>query len=540
MQFVLTPQQMAAADGAAIEAGTPVVVLMERAGWALARSVRDLLGGTYGRRVALVCGKGNNGGDGLVAARVLEAWGVRTEVVPLDPVLDRARLELALSRADASVDAMYGTGFRGALDGDAAFAALALNRSEAPVVACDIPSGVDGLTGAIGGVAVEALVTVTFAAPKTGLLFEPGRSHAAVIRVVPIGIEVSDSGDRPAYLLDADDVGLVWPSRAPDTHKWAVGGLLVVAGSTGMLGAGQLVGRAALRCGAGMVHLAVPGSELAARASGSEVISRPLPETPEGFLDEPAAKEVLDGLDRFRALVIGPGLGTDERTVAAVRRIVAEAPIPLLVDADGLNALAGDLEPLRERSGPAVLTPHAGEFARLAGDGPGDDRLGAARHLAEECGAVVLLKGSTTVVAVAARPVHPRVDLEVHPEGGVDAGRLHRLGQPRSAPGSTGWRPIRPATPGSWPVTWSTPSPQSSPRPKRPLRAGNGPKRPLRAGRGLRSDAAHRGRGRPRRPPGQRQDARRPRWRGDAHGGREGRRLRPRGGCRRPRRRRRR
>lgn len=399
MEFVLTPEQMNAADRATIEAGTPVDVLMERAGWGLARAVRDHLGGTYGRRVVLVCGKGNNGGDGLVAARVLRHWGVRTEVFELEAGLDREALVRSLSRADAAVDAMLGTGFRGTLEGDPASAAEAMNVSRAPLIACDIPTGVDGTTGAVEGVAVRAVSTVCFAALKTGLLLQPGAAHAGTIRVEPIGIDVTRAPDEPAYHLDEDDVSLLLPVRDVETHKWSAGGLFVVAGQAGMLGAAALVGRSGLRAGAGIVVLGVPGKELASRAAGSEIITRSLSATSEGVLDEPAAKEVLDGLERFRAMAVGPGLGTDERTVAAVRTLVAEAPAPVLVDADGLNALAGDLAPLRGRDAPTVLTPHTGEFARLVGDEIGPDRLLASRELAADTGAVVLLKGSTTVIA---------------------------------------------------------------------------------------------------------------------------------------------
>lgn len=418
---MLTPEQMAAADGATIEAGASLETLMERAGWALARAVRDVLGGTYGRRVVVVCGKGHNGGDGRVAAGVLEAWGTRAEVFALDPALDGPGLLRALERADATVDAMYGTGFRGALEGDAALAAEALNESRLPVVACDVPSGVNGLTGAVEGSAVEATLTVSFAALKTGLLFHPGRAHSGLIRVAPIGVDITLAPGHPAYLLDEEDVALLLPEREPETHKWAVGGLFVVAGKAGMLGAANLVGRSALRAGAGIVVLGLPGADLAARAAGGEVVTQALAETPEGFLDEPAAKEVLDGLDRFRAVVVGPGLGTDERTVTAVRRTVAEAPVPVLVDADGLNALAGDLSVLAEREGETVLTPHTGEFARLAGAPVGDDRVAAARDMAARSGAVVLLKGSTTVVA--------------EPEGRVV---LNRTGGPWLATAGTG------------------------------------------------------------------------------------------------------
>jgi ADP-dependent NAD(P)H-hydrate dehydratase / NAD(P)H-hydrate epimerase len=177
-----------------------------------------------------------------------------------------------------------------------------------------------------------------------------------------------------------------------------VGAVYVVGGSQGMTGAVMLAAGAALRAGAGMVVAALPG-DAAIRASGGEVITRPLPATSSGALDEDAAKEVLDGLDRFRALVLGPGLGRSASTVAAVRRLVGEAPVPLVLDADGLNALDGDVDLLAARPAATIVTPHAGEYARLAGEPVGEDRVAAARRLAERAGAVVLLKGSRTVVA---------------------------------------------------------------------------------------------------------------------------------------------
>lgn len=399
VEFVLTPEQMGAADRAAIEAGTPVDVLMDRAGWALARAARDLLGSTYARRVTIVCGKGNNGGDGLVAARRLRQWGVRCEVFTLDPALDRSGLERALGRSHLAVDAMFGTGFRGTLEGDAAFVAEAFAASGLPVLACDIPSGVNGLTGEVEGPAIRADHTVTFAAAKPGLLLHPGRSHVGTLDVAPIGVDPTTAPGPEAYVLEDADVGLLLPGRSPDAHKWDAA-LLVVAGSPGMLGAADMVARSAMRAGAGMVVLAVPGEEAARQVAGGEVVTRPLPATADGHLDEPAAKTALEWLERFDALVVGPGLGTHEPTVTAVRRLVAEAPVPVLADADGLNALAGDLAPLRERpAGQAVLTPHAGEFARLAGASVEADRLGHVRRLAADTGAVVLLKGTTTLVA---------------------------------------------------------------------------------------------------------------------------------------------
>ena len=396
MLLAYSPAQVVAADRHTIESGTPVEVLMDRAGRALARTARRLLGGTYGRRAVLLCGKGNNGGDGLVAARVLRRWGVDARVHRLDG-LDRVACERDLRRADLAVDAMFGTGFRGALEGGAAWAAAAMAELGVPVLAADVPSGVDGSTGAVEGAAVDADHTLCFGALKTGLLLFPGAAHAGSLDVADIGLDLSTAG-RPVEVFGEADVASLLPEPPPESHKWRTA-LMVVAGSAGMLGAARFVTAAAARTGSGMVVLGVPGEELARRAGGREVVVRPLGATVDGWLDEPAAKEVLDGLDRFRALAVGPGLGTEDATVTAVRRLVAEAAVPTLVDADGLNALAGDLAAIRDRRAPTVLTPHDGEFARLAGAPPGVDRIGAVTRLAAGTGAVVLLKGSRTIVA---------------------------------------------------------------------------------------------------------------------------------------------
>jgi ADP-dependent NAD(P)H-hydrate dehydratase / NAD(P)H-hydrate epimerase len=417
MRAVLTPAEMAEADRRTIAAGTPVEVLMERAGRHVAWAARLRAGGCYGTRAVVVCGKGNNGGDGLVAARVLRGWGARVDVERLEAGVDRARLVRALQRAHVAVDAMYGTGFKGALDGDAAWAADALRSSGVPTIAVDIPSGVDGLTGAVDGPAVKAERTVAFAALKSGLVQEPGRSRAGSIEVVDIGIDLGlGAAGPPMFLTERADVAGWLPARDPATNKWAVGAVMVVGGSGGMTGAPSFVSHAALRAGAGMVWSGVPGVEAAQAGSGTEVITKALPATPAGALDATAAGPVLDALDRFGALVVGPGLGGDDRTRAAVDRMVAEAPVPVVIDADALNALARDPTPLRRRHDAglpaAVLTPHEGEFARIAGVPAGADRMRATRILAERTHAVVVLKGPATVVAA------PDGRVALNPTGG--------------------------------------------------------------------------------------------------------------------------
>jgi NAD(P)H-hydrate epimerase len=383
---------MAAADAAAVAAGTPVEVLMERAGRAVAWQARQMLGGTYGRRVVAVCGKGNNGGDGMIAARVLRAAGVRVDVFDLAAGVEVPLLLRALHRADLAIDAMFGTGLHGPLEGDTGVVASALVETDGPVLAVDIPSGVDGATGAIPGGAVAADATVCFAALKAGLVLLPGAARAGDVHVVDIGIALPDTA---LHVATANDIAAWLPIRPLETHKWDAGGVLVVGGSGGMTGAALLASRAALRAGAGIVVCGLPGPGAAMRASGSEVITRALPATPDGALvDVPT-----EGVERFAAVVLGPGLGNAAPTVAAVRRAIADLPRPLVLDADGLNALGGDLTPIAERRAATVVTPHDGEFARLTGQPPGDDRVGAARELAQHSGAVVVLKGTRTVVA---------------------------------------------------------------------------------------------------------------------------------------------
>ncbi len=307
------------------------------------------------------------------------------------------------TRADLAIDAMYGTGFRGALEGDAAWFVDELSTWGGPVIAVDIPSGVDGLTGAVHGTAVRARSTVTFEARKPGLVFEPGRSHAGSITVAHIGIDLGDDGVGvpPIALFEANDVARALPPRAPTAHKWSAG-VMVVGGSGGMTGAPMFVSHAAMRAGAGIVWCGLPGDDAAHRAAGTEVITRALPATPDGALAPLAADAVLAEISRFRALAVGPGLGSDPAMRQAVCTLVAEARVPLVLDADGLNAMNRELEPLRARQTlgmPTVLTPHDGEYARLAGEPVGDDRIAAATRLADRSGAVVLLKGPGTVIA---------------------------------------------------------------------------------------------------------------------------------------------
>jgi ADP-dependent NAD(P)H-hydrate dehydratase / NAD(P)H-hydrate epimerase len=369
---IVTPEEMAAIDKAAPE---PVDVLIERAGSAVARAAREMLGGSYGRTVNVIAGKGNNGNDGRTAARRLAERGVRIRL------FDAAECPPQLPVADLVVDAAYGTGFRGEW--------RAPRVGAAPVLAVDIPSGVSGLTGEAGRGVLAADRTVTFAALKPGLLLGAGRNLAGEVEVVDIGL---DTRRARAHLVEAEDVSTWWRPRPPTAHKWSRA-VRIVAGSPGMTGAAHLSSGAAQRAGSGMVTLSTPGAD---GSAPPEVVRRRLP-----AFDW--SGQVLDDLHRYHSLVIGPGLGREPYTVAAVRATVLAATVPTVIDGDGLFALAWDADGatpvLHRRTSPTVLTPHDGEYGLLAGRGPDADRLQSARRLAAGLRTVVLLKGPVTVVA---------------------------------------------------------------------------------------------------------------------------------------------
>lgn len=382
MRPVVTVAEMKAIDAEAL-GGDPADVLVERAGAAVARAARRMLGGTYGRRVVVVAGKGHNGDDGRVAAQLLRRQGALVEVVPAVAASAGSGVRAALPGCDLVIDAAFGTGFRGGYQAPAV-------PPGAGVLAVDIPSGVAGDSGEAGEGSVVADATITFGALKPGLVQGAGRWQAGQVEVADIGLDV---GRARIHVVDDAEVARSLPRRRVEGHKWDTA-VAVVAGSPGMMGSARLCARAAMRAGAGMVRLGVPGaapSDLPA----DEVVTRTLPAA--GW-DE----EVLADITRCKALVVGPGLGRGEEVGSALRRLVAEAEVPMLVDADGLNAL-GDAEAVAElassRGHPLILTPHAGEFARLAGAPPGPDHIQATRDLARRCGATVLLKGTTTVVA---------------------------------------------------------------------------------------------------------------------------------------------
>jgi NAD(P)H-hydrate epimerase len=370
---VLTVTEMSAVDAAAV-ASTPLETLVARAGYAAAMAALDLMGGAYGRRVVTVVGPGNNGADGRAASAVLTSRGARVRIVEAGSPAD-------ITSVDLVIDAAFGTGFRG----NYRFPPVPVGT---PVLAVDIPSGIHGDTGDASGAPVTADRTVTFVALKPGLLQGDGIRHAGRVVVADIGLP---TGRPLVHVVEDDDVASLLPGRTRQGNKWSAA-VLVVAGSPGMTGAAALCARSAYRAGAGMVRLGVPGLDLA-DSPASEAVGVSLP--PAGW-----AGEALEAASRCSAVVVGPGLGRHPDTADEVLRLVAESPVPVVVDADGLYALGkvGTDRSLQARS-PVVLTPHDGEYARLTGVHPGHDRIAAARALASDSGVVALLKGPTTAVA---------------------------------------------------------------------------------------------------------------------------------------------
>jgi hydroxyethylthiazole kinase-like uncharacterized protein yjeF len=416
-------EAMRAIDRWAIDGqGVPSLDLMERAGVGVARAVEQL---APDGPVAVLCGKGNNGGDGLVAARLLREAGREVAVFTTGPHEELrgdarenllrlpgeppAQLELAGVKsltAVAIVDALLGTGFAGEPRGTVAEAIDAANASGAPVVSVDVPSGVDASTGVVCARAVRAAITVTFHAAKPGLWIQPGKAHAGEVRTIDIGIPRGAPTEASVGLLEASVLRLL-PRRRPSSTKFSSGHVLVSGGSRGLTGAPRMAAHAAMRAGAGYVTACVPASLQGILASGGppELMTRGLPEEVEGGgkgLGPRAVEVVLEATQRGGALALGPGLGRSPGAMAFARELARRAPVATVIDADGLNAHAGRLHKLARREAPTVLTPHAGELGRLLELPRAEiesERLRHVRAAASLARTVVVLKGDDTLIA---------------------------------------------------------------------------------------------------------------------------------------------
>ncbi len=398
LQPLFDAEGIRAVDSWAIdEQGVPSARLMEAAATALAGAVAGL---APEGPIRVVCGKGNNGGDGEIAARLLAGLGFEVDVLQLFSERAPGDLDAWLAGSAAVVDAIFGTGFAGAPREPAAAAIAAINRCPAPVVACDIASGVDASSGEVAGEAVAADLTVSFHAAKLGQRVAPGKWHTGELRVVPIGIPAGAPPVPAAGAIDAAVLELA-PRRGERSTKFSSGQVTIAGGSRGLTGAVRMSSAAAIRAGAGYATVAIPADlEPVFEAGQPEVMSAACPGG-DGCLVPASAKAVSRAFERAAAGVLGPGLGRDPGSLELAREVAAKIGCPLVIDADGLNAFAGEAARIGTREAPTVLTPHAGELARLLGiESAAVDaqRLRHAREAAAGAGAIVVLKGDDTIV----------------------------------------------------------------------------------------------------------------------------------------------
>jgi hydroxyethylthiazole kinase-like uncharacterized protein yjeF len=430
---IVTAEEMKALERTAIEDyGIPGLVLMENAGRHVVEVIRQILGDVRDKTVTIFIGKGNNGGDGLVVARHLLNMGAVVKLLALAKIEDISGdakinldiwrkldqkiysiqhgdginiVRLILMNTDLIVDAVYGTGFKGKISEKVGRIIEVLNNSGKPIVAVDIPSGLEANSGRVNGPCIQADHTVTFGLPKLGLFLESGSDYTGNLHVVdislPAGLVEKDGPQR--YLLTRELVKEWLPNRRSSAHKGDFGRILIVAGSQGMTGAAGLCGEAALRAGAGLVTVAVPETlHSIMEAKLTEVMTTPLPDTGSGKLAREARQRILSLLEDKDVLAIGPGLSTDPEVVALVKELLPAVQVPCVLDADALNALAGDVETFRKIQAPVVITPHPGEMSRLTGTKIREiqqDRLAVAANAAAAWDVTVLLKGARTVVA---------------------------------------------------------------------------------------------------------------------------------------------
>lgn len=443
---VATAEQMQELDRKAMETyRIPGIVLMENAGRGAAEAILSSFPDLRKKKVAVIAGKGNNGGDGFVIARHFMNRGIpvkvflltdpkslrgdaetnhyvfhrmKGEILSIPSSKDYQKVKRELEKADLLVDAIFGTGLDAEVRGYYREVIDHLNTLHCPLVAVDIPSGLNADTGKPLGAAIRATLTVTFGLPKIGLLISPGSDYTGTLKVVDIGIpkNLVEEEKISSYLLDEDEIMRVLSvPRRPDTHKGDYGHLLVIAGSVGKTGAAAMVCEAALRMGAGLVTLAIPKSLNAIMEMKlTEGMTEPLPETPKQTLSLRAFHSILRLCENKKAVVIGPGLGTFKETQSLILKLIKSIELPMIIDADGINALAAQPKflPISNRS--IALTPHPGEMARLIRSTVKvvqEDRIGISRTFSQSNHLYLVLKGYRTVIAT------PRGEVYINPTG---------------------------------------------------------------------------------------------------------------------------
>lgn len=436
--ILVSAGQMQKMDHEAIHLfGIPGMVLMENAG----RGAFDMLVRKFSplenKRVAIICGRGNNGGDGFVMGRCLMEKGIPTTLFLLslpDKLTGDARANYLLAQKlvektpkshlieipdanglarhksrlldqDLFVDAIFGTGLNSEVGGIFKEIIDLVNRSGKPVFSVDIPSGLNADTGAVCGSAIQAAATATFAFAKAGLILHPGNLYTGDLEIINIGIPnfIALAQTPSLFLMEEPEIAGLFKPRSFTSHKGSFGHLLVIGGSPGKTGAAALCANAAMRSGTGLVTLGVAkGVNPTLESLVMEPMTAPLPETQQGCLGNSSLAAIQELLKDKQALALGPGLGTDQETRSLVKNLVQNTSIPLVLDADGLNCLAGDLDILKTRQAPTILTPHPGEMARLVQKTTPEiqaDRLGTAIGFAQEYQVILVLKGAQTLVA---------------------------------------------------------------------------------------------------------------------------------------------
>ncbi len=452
--YLVTAAEMKQMDRQTIESfGIPGIVLMENAGSGATRVLLEQFPDLKQKRVGIVAGRGNNGGDGFVIARYLAHRNIKVSVYLLAeqasisgdaaanlrllapsgvPVVEMpnqsefSKHKSNLRHQDLWIDAILGTGLTSNVKGYFKDVIDFINSSHKPVFAVDIPSGLNSDTGQPCGTCVKAQVTSTFAFAKTGHILFPGASYTGKLEIIDIGIppHIAKSVGPKQYLLTPDLIRSVFKPRPPDIHKGKTGHLLVVSGSPGKTGAAAMTAMSAVRAGAGLVTLGIPKSlNPILESQVIEAMTWPLAETLDGGLDETSFDQIINLLSDKKCLAIGPGIGQAEETKSLVQRLVLKSPVAVVMDADGINNFAGNAQILKKCKVPIILTPHPGEMARLINSTPRqiqEDRINCARNFAIEYNVHLVLKGARTVVA------HPDGRIFINPTGnsGMAAGGM--------------------------------------------------------------------------------------------------------------------
>ena len=443
--YLVTANEMQKMDRSTIESfGLPGRILMENAGRGATQFFLDQFKNAENKKIGVIAGRGNNGGDGFVIARYLAQKGISVTVYLLSehqkvsgdaaanlkllsplkvPVIEMpdaksfSAHETAMRHEAIWIDAIFGTGLRSDVKGFFKDVIDFINRLNKPVFAVDIPSGLNSDTGQPCGACIRADATATFAFAKTGHFMFPGADYTGNLKIIDIGVppHIAHDVGPLQYLLTPDLIRAVFSPRPSDAHKGHTGHLLVIAGSTGKTGAAVMTATSAMRSGAGLVTLGIPASlNPILEAQVIETMTEPLPETVNGILDDTSVNRIMDLLSDKKCLAIGPGIGTAPETQKLFKNLLQENTKPVVIDADGLNILAGHIEILKDLDTPVVLTPHPGEMARLISTTSANvqkDRIKCARDFAEKFNVHVVLKGARTIVA------HPDGRVFINPTG---------------------------------------------------------------------------------------------------------------------------